>query len=170
MERSTVQSCLAAPVLLSKKPYKISINPRFRLAAGFSHFSYFGRNRPGKRVSTDTKLAQRFAFCPLMQTMQPAAFSLRPIRPLRTAEGLFKGPSALEPTASSQSGPLTRRSASHRSPMLTRRLSALASTCFRQALLRSFPGGAKADVNLLSYVIDPAPASADPNDDPSGRR
>jgi hypothetical protein len=59
MERPTVQSCLAAPALLSKKPFKISINYRFRLAAGFSHFSYFGRNRPRKRVP---KLAQRFAF------------------------------------------------------------------------------------------------------------
>jgi hypothetical protein len=80
MERSTVQSCLAAPVFLSRKPYKISINPRFRLIAGFSHFSYFGRNRPGKRVPVDTKLAQRFAFCPLIQTVQPAAISLRATR------------------------------------------------------------------------------------------
>jgi hypothetical protein len=89
MERSTVQSCLAAPVFLSKKPYKISVNPRFRLTAGFSHFSYFGRNRPGKRVSTDTKLAQRFAFCPLIQTMQPAAFSLRTKRAAANLAGGF---------------------------------------------------------------------------------
>jgi hypothetical protein len=43
------------------------------LIAGFGHLSYFGRNRPGKRVPTDTKLAQQFSFCPLIQTMQPAA-------------------------------------------------------------------------------------------------
>jgi hypothetical protein len=48
-----------------QKPCKISINSRFRSIASFSHFSYFGQNRPGKHVSTDTKLAHRFAFCPL---------------------------------------------------------------------------------------------------------
>jgi hypothetical protein len=63
MERSTVQSCLAAPAASSQKPRKISINSRFRLIAGFGHF---GRNRPRKHGSTDKKVAQRFAFCPRM--------------------------------------------------------------------------------------------------------
>jgi hypothetical protein len=89
MERSTVQSCLAAPVFLSRKPYKVSINPRFRLAAGFS---YFGRNRPRKRVPTGTKLAQRFAFCPLIQTMQSAAVSLRATRAAAGRVGAFERP------------------------------------------------------------------------------
>jgi hypothetical protein len=40
-----------------ENPFKISTKQRFRLNAGFSHFSYLGRNRPRKRVSTDTKLA-----------------------------------------------------------------------------------------------------------------
>jgi hypothetical protein len=92
MERSTVQSCLAAPVFLSRKPYKTSINPRFRLTAGFSHFSYFGRNRPRKRVPTDTKLAQRFAFCPLIQTMQPAAILFRATRAAANRVGAFERP------------------------------------------------------------------------------
>src|ERR1700692_4722106 len=92
MERSTVQSCLAAPVFLSRKPYKASIDPRFRLAAGFSHFSYFGRNRPRKRVPTGTKLAQRFAFCPLIQTMQSAAVSLRATRAAAGRAGAFERP------------------------------------------------------------------------------
>jgi hypothetical protein len=92
MERSTVQSCLAAPVFLSRKPYKISINPRFRLTAGFSHFSYFGRNRPRKRVPTDTKLAQRFAFCPRIQTVQPVAISLRPTGAAADRAGAFQRP------------------------------------------------------------------------------
>jgi hypothetical protein len=59
------------------------------LTAGFSHFSYFGRNRPRKRVPTDTKLAQRFAFCPLIQTMQPAAISLRTKRAAADRVGAF---------------------------------------------------------------------------------
>jgi hypothetical protein len=109
MERSTVQSCLAAPVFLSRNPYKTSINPRFRLVAGFGHFSYFGRNRPRKRVPTDTRLAQRFAFCLPIQTEQPAAISLRAtraatdrvrafgrsIRPRRVIERDPEAPSAL---------------------------------------------------------------------------
>src|ERR1700737_2113042 len=64
MERSTVQSCLAAPAVLSQRPCKISINSRFGSIAGFSHFSYFGRNRSRKYVSADTKLAQVFDLCP----------------------------------------------------------------------------------------------------------
>src|ERR1700738_4476779 len=92
MERSTVQSCLAAPVFLSRKPYKISINRKFGAIVGFGHFSYFGRNRPRKRVPTDTKLAQRFAFCPLIQTMQPAAILFRATRAAANRVGAFERP------------------------------------------------------------------------------
>ncbi len=79
---------------LSGKPCKISINPRFHLAAGSSHFGYFARNRPGKREPTDTKLARWFAFCPLIQTVQPAAISLRATRCAADREGSWRGPSA----------------------------------------------------------------------------
>jgi hypothetical protein len=58
-------SILSGSTSLSfKKSFKISINRCFYLWPSFSHIGYFDRNRPGKHVSTDTKLAQRFAFCP----------------------------------------------------------------------------------------------------------
>jgi hypothetical protein len=64
---------------------KIKHNSRFRPVVGFSHISYFGRNRPRKHVPTDTKLAQRFAFCPLIQTVQAAAIRFTRQGPLQTA-------------------------------------------------------------------------------------
>jgi hypothetical protein len=67
MERSTVQSCLAAPFLL-ENPSEISIKLGLRLIVGFG---YVERNRPRMRVSTDTKPAQRFAFCPRTQVAPP---------------------------------------------------------------------------------------------------
>jgi hypothetical protein len=72
MERSTVQSCLAAPSLSTQRPCKISINRRWRLIVAFSHFSYFSRNRAGKAVSADTKLAQPFVLCPRARRLSGA--------------------------------------------------------------------------------------------------
>jgi hypothetical protein len=60
------------------------------LIAGFSHLSYFSRNRRRKHVSTDTKLAQQFAFCPFIQTVQPAAISLRATRAATDRVGAFE--------------------------------------------------------------------------------
>jgi hypothetical protein len=75
-----------------ENPFKISTKQRFRLNAGFGHFSYLGRNRPRKRVSTDTKLAQRFAFCPCIQIVLRTPGLFRARSPWRTRMGAFERP------------------------------------------------------------------------------
>jgi hypothetical protein len=75
---SSILSGSTIPFL--QKALQISINPRFHLTAGFSHFSYFSQNRPRKHVSTDTKLAQRFAFCDAMLSTATTRCSSQPFR------------------------------------------------------------------------------------------
>jgi hypothetical protein len=46
MERSTVQSCLAAPFVLSENLFKISTFRYLGCISQFNHIGYFGQNRP----------------------------------------------------------------------------------------------------------------------------
>ena len=99
--------------LSTQKPCKIRINRRWRLIVVFSHFSYFSRNRAGKAVSADTKLAQPFVLCP----------RARPRRP-------WGGPIGAEVPHAGR-GSIVGRRPSHRRRQLQYRQKALASCIWR---------------------------------------
>jgi hypothetical protein len=54
-------SILSGSTIFSQKSFEISAKLHLRLIVGFG---YVERNRPRMRVSTDTRPAQWFAFCP----------------------------------------------------------------------------------------------------------